>query len=707
MKLTNDASLYEPLDGFDGFFIEQNNNDASFFTANIIDDETNINFEKNTYPDILPAYAYNNDGTTDPEYFFSGEDRGLTPVGGKPSFTLDQAANQITRSGTEWANPTNVTYAYRATASQTILDDIEIGGFAQFSSIQIAQTELTLQSWSDLANITFTRVGTGTSGVTAFSDNATMLFGSYSTGASGAAAFAYFPGNTGNAAYSGDSWYNVSQSANSSPALLNYGRQTLAHEVGHAIGLSHPGAYNAGEGVSITYANDAEYYEDSRQYTVMSYFGSFNTGASLSGFSGAPLLDDIAAVQSIYGVNLNTRTGDTVYGFNSNTGRDFYEGIDASTILIFSVWDAGGYDTLDFSGYSVDQRIDLTEGNFSNVGGQIGNISIAEGALIEKAIGGTGDDTLISGDATVTRSIAPTYNGVPATGTPFQKLSTDTNDTFATAISIDGAYNLALNNNIETSTGLPHTTITAQGSGDFDYYVFTIAGAGQIISFDIDQTTNLDAYLYLYDSAGTQLAKNDDSALDAGSSITQDSFLQHTFSTAGTYYLLVNEWTNPANNGGSDFGDGPDVGSSYTLHVSLADSNNIVLDNYNAYELFGGSGDDQLISGTGSDTLTGSTGADTFVLEENTGVDTITDFEIGIDTIDLTAFGGKLLAINASGRGVVEVDLQTSLIFVQDGANALLAVQQFGKAPVYDVADALIIFENTLAQNLTFDDFLI
>jgi len=52
------------------------------------------------------------------------------------------------------------------------------------------------------------------------------------------------------------------------------------------------------EGVAISYSADASYYEDSRQYTVMSYFSEVNTGGSFVGrFSAAPLLDDIAAAQ--------------------------------------------------------------------------------------------------------------------------------------------------------------------------------------------------------------------------------------------------------------------------------------------------------------------------------------------------------------------------------------------------------------------------
>ena len=46
-----------------------------------------------------------------------------------------------------------------------------------------------------------------------------------------------------------------------------YGITTYVHEIGHALGLSHPGSYNAGSGGTITYANNAEFAQDNRQFT--------------------------------------------------------------------------------------------------------------------------------------------------------------------------------------------------------------------------------------------------------------------------------------------------------------------------------------------------------------------------------------------------------------------------------------------------------
>ena len=45
-----------------------------------------------------------------------------------------------------------------------------------------------------------------------------------------------------------------------------------------------------------------------------------NTGGNDNGYPSTPLLFDIYALQQIYGANMSTRTGDTVYGFGSNAG---------------------------------------------------------------------------------------------------------------------------------------------------------------------------------------------------------------------------------------------------------------------------------------------------------------------------------------------------------------------------------------------------
>jgi serralysin len=341
-------------------------------------------------------------GPGGPQFFLNADARAGPTDNGKPSLTIDQAASQIVRGAPGWSahlgEGFTITYAFRGDAPAQMPDDS--GGFQPFNTAQIVQANLALQAWSDVANITFIRVGSGTSGPGAYSDNATILFGDYTTGVAGAAAFGEFPGNTSFGSAAGDVWINSTLGYNAAPTVGNYGGQVIVHEIGHAIGLDHPSTYNAEANVTLSYAADAGYYEDDRQYTVMSYFNEQNTGGDFGPlYSAAPLLDDIAAAQLEYGANMSTRTGDTVYGFNSNTNEPWLTITGSFQKAVFAVWDAGGNDTLDFSGYSQTQTIDLRAGFFSSVGGLTGNVTIAQGVTLENAIGGSGDDSIIGNTA--------------------------------------------------------------------------------------------------------------------------------------------------------------------------------------------------------------------------------------------------------------------------------------------------------------------
>ncbi|HNR77693.1 MAG TPA: M10 family metallopeptidase C-terminal domain-containing protein, partial [Parvularculaceae bacterium] len=288
---------------------------------------------------------------------------------GKPIFDWDEAAAQLTRGGSSWSfslgAPATISYAFRASAPPTMPSGVT--GFQQFNSAQIIAAEAALQLWADVANITFVRVGAGTSGVAAYSNNATILFANYMTETDPASAFAFLPspGATGAANVAGDIWVDMSEAQNVNPVFGDFGAHTLAHEIGHAIGINHPGPYNGG---SPTYAADAVYWQDARMFTVMSYFGSMNAGGNLPSFSWGPQYHDIAAAQLLYGANMTTRTGDTIYGFNSTAGRELFDISSPSQGVVFSIWDAGGNDTLDLSGYSQNAEIDLRPGAFSSAG---------------------------------------------------------------------------------------------------------------------------------------------------------------------------------------------------------------------------------------------------------------------------------------------------------------------------------------------------
>jgi hypothetical protein len=88
-------------------------------------------------------------------------------------------------------------------------------------------------------------------------------------------------------------------------------------------------------------------------------------------YPSTPMVDDVWVIQQKYGADMTTRTGDTTYGFHAtadvaNQAMRFEAG-DLATA--FTIWDAGGKDTLDLSGYYTPSVIDLREGAYSSAGG--------------------------------------------------------------------------------------------------------------------------------------------------------------------------------------------------------------------------------------------------------------------------------------------------------------------------------------------------
>ena len=289
-----------------------------------------------------------------------------------------------------------ITYGFRQSLTGSAYDE---STFSQCTPEEMAVIRSLLSLWSEVCNINFVEVNPG-----GYTNTATVLIGNYNNPNDGAGAYAYYPGSTSSASPSGDIWLNLGGGINpSSIPVGSYSYFAIMHEMGHMLGLAHPGPYNAGPGVQITYANDAMFVEDSGQRTIMSYFGEGNTGANFGpqgwADSDTPMLYDILAAQQLYGANMSTRTGDTTYGFNANTDHNDIYDANQNARLAFCVWDAGGNDTFDFSGYSQAQHINLGEATFSDVGGLVGNVSIAYGATIENAIGGSGSDTITGNNA--------------------------------------------------------------------------------------------------------------------------------------------------------------------------------------------------------------------------------------------------------------------------------------------------------------------
>ena len=230
--------------------------------------------------------------------------------------------------------------------------------FNTFSAEQQDVTRSVLNMISGYTNLTF---------VETTADQAEMTFGiaNIPMATSG---LSYYPSDDGVGKIDSDVWID----SNFAGSTFQEGSNiywTLLHEIGHSIGFQHPSSLPMDE--------------YTQQYSVMA-------GRPHEYMSGGPttyMLYDIAAMQYLYGANLQYASGDDVYDFASLDGK------------IATIWDAGGHDTLDLAAATHGVDVDLRDGHFSTITlSGSGNVAIAFDTIIEDVIGGAHGDTLRGND---------------------------------------------------------------------------------------------------------------------------------------------------------------------------------------------------------------------------------------------------------------------------------------------------------------------
>lgn len=247
--------------------------------------------------------------------------------------------------------------------------DTERASFAPLNEAARTAARSVLRQAAGIAHVTFTEV--------ADSERADVRFGMSSQ--SGSSGYTYLPGGT----RGGEVFLNRDYAANLTPSVGTAGYSVLLHETGHALGLKHPGNYNT-TGTMVGPFLPAD--QDTTQYTVMSYNAA---PSDLHPSSYMPY--DIAALQHLYGAATDTRSGDDTYSF-------------ATAAEALTIWDGGGTDTFDLFNQTAGARVDLTAGAFSSIGTRNGtlarqNVAVADGVVIENAVGGAGADSIQGNDA--------------------------------------------------------------------------------------------------------------------------------------------------------------------------------------------------------------------------------------------------------------------------------------------------------------------
>jgi len=265
-----------------------------------------------------------------------------------------------------------------------------------FNAYEIGQFQAAFAMISSVTNVTFNNVGSA-----AAADFKLVLDTNEIGGFLG-----YFnpPGepNEGVGVFNGAAWdYTPGGDLEEG----GYGFVTIVHELLHGLGLAHPhdngGTSPVMDGVTSSFGDTGTYGLNQGLYTTMTYNSGYEDGPVGTaggwgswGYEAGPMALDIAVLQDKYGVNTSYNNGNNTYTMPT---------ANVTGTMWSAIWDTGGTDKIVYLG-SDDANIDLRAatlldqvgggGWVSAAEGVAGGFTIANGVVIENAIGGSGADTI-------------------------------------------------------------------------------------------------------------------------------------------------------------------------------------------------------------------------------------------------------------------------------------------------------------------------
>jgi hypothetical protein len=289
---------------------------------------------------------------------------------------LDDIAYRF-NNGSPVGTAVTVTFSFPVSVPSTYTGE-DVLGWKPFSDQQKAATREVLGQLQQQTKIMFQEVAESaySSGTMRFSNNIQAT----------SAGYAFLPNST-QSENDADTWIAIG--TDTGVERGSYSWQTLVHEIGHAVGLNHPGNYNAGAAPKAdAVGNFLSADEDAFFNSIMSYRQS---AQEINSVWFMPY--DVLTLRYLYGTN-PVATGDSTYSYSDADGR-----------LVQNLVDDGGIDTLDFSAVTAGIQLDLTPGAYSSVGklasgaNALANLTISFDAVIEHAAGSPADDTMMGNAA--------------------------------------------------------------------------------------------------------------------------------------------------------------------------------------------------------------------------------------------------------------------------------------------------------------------
>jgi len=295
--------------------------------------------------------------------------------------------------GSAFGTPVTLTYSFMTAVPSyggNVSDTAK--NFYTFNAAQQLAFQAALNEISEASGVTFVQKTDA--------DSVQIRFGLNDQ--TGSAGYAMSPpvdvSKTSTTAYkeAGDVWMNNDESFKSSTlAPATYSRETLVHEILHALGLKHPGTYNgddAPEPIDAT-TNILGALEDNTNYTLMSYIYAPNLiqlglgDGSVSRYNMG--VYDLLALRYLYGTG-NINAGDTTHTITDTWGT-----------YLRTIDDVSGVNTVNLSALSTGATLDLNQGAFSSVGQlktgdrALNNVSISYGTVVQNVLGSAYADVVI------------------------------------------------------------------------------------------------------------------------------------------------------------------------------------------------------------------------------------------------------------------------------------------------------------------------